>query len=104
MSTWEHSPHDTQALRGTDALSPEATVYRKDDLVAVIFCGEDGGEMCWHLYVSGGKRTPTHHEVLEARQMLLPNIEDFWIARPQWLQHTVHLAELRPHDEPERPS
>ena len=96
-SMWNRSERDTASLRETLDCVPDACVYRKGELVALVFC--DGRkESAWHLYlaVHGGARPPGLEELLEAREVLLPNIQDLAITPCQGLGIPVlHLAELR---------
>lgn len=97
-STWNRSEKDTASLRETVDCAPDACVFRKGELVALVFCDAKRPVNSWHLYlaVDGGQRTPTIDEIIDAREVLLPGIEDYAVTLCKGLDLPVlHLWELR---------
>lgn len=98
MSTsWLRSEHETASLRETLDCAPDACVFRRGDLMAVVFC-DDQEPNAWHMYLAAknGKRIPKLDEIIEARDELLPGIEDFAVAPVPGIGIPVlHLVELR---------
>ena len=96
MSGWELSEIDTHEMRKAPDAVPDARAYRNGELRAVVFTDASGG---WVLAVVGRRalRIPTLEEVLDAKQQLLPNIENFAIERggadPAW--PVVYVYELQ---------
>jgi hypothetical protein len=87
-TNWIRSVAETAVLRAASDGPPDPTVFRRDDMLALVFCSEVEPHN-WHLYlaVRQGKRTPTLPELMDARAQLLPNIEDFGV---DGLTNTVH--------------
>ena len=103
-SSWQRSESDTSTLRQAIDCQPDACVYRRKDMLALVFV-DDHEPNSWHLYlaVMGGKRLPTLDELLDARLQLLPGIDDFAIATASGLDFPVlHLWELPWADDPDR--
>lgn len=99
MTAWTRSEKDTSELRSMVDCPPEACVYRKNDLMAVIYCEADSDARVtvtrWHLYIAGSRRMPEMAEVLDARQELLPGIDDYAITpAPEYAHNCVHVWEL----------
>ena len=96
MNQWLRSEKDTDTLRRAVDCSPDACVFRKGELIALVYC-DTKEPFGWHLYlaVHKGKRLPKLEEVIEAREALLPGIEDFAVNAPQDLGIPVfHVSEL----------
>lgn len=111
-STWFLSQTETEKLRRAPDAPPDSTVYRREDLIAMVYSDPEG---YWHLLlgVDGNTREPEIGELLEARAVLLHGIEHWEIrggkflieagkiaSPPRWLPDVpcFHLKELR--DEP----
>lgn len=107
VSAWIQSDNETRHLREAHDAPSEATVFRKGDLVAMTYCDRDG---LWHLLLSvkHSKRVPEFVEVLQARQALLPGVENFQVTAgtvietgrswlpPVPLFHVIELPEDNP--------
>lgn len=94
MNDWRRSEHETASLRETIDCPPESCVFRRKDLVALVYCDDHA----WHLFLVAvkGKRVPGLGEMIEAREALLPGIEDFAVTyAKEFAIPVLHLVELR---------
>lgn len=102
MSGWFLSENETRELREANDGPNEASVFRRRDLIALVYCDADSGLWNLLLSVQHNKRDPELGELLQAREYLLPGIENFTVApktasSPQkWLPnvHLFHLVEI----------
>lgn len=96
MSGWVRSERDTQEMRESIDCPPDTVVYHQHDLKALVIFGDrDGQGERWHLYLASAKRAPTTDELLDARQELLPGIDDYdYAPDPEGGSHCLHLWEL----------
>lgn len=109
MTPWILSESETRSLREAPDGPVEATVFRREDLIALVYCDPENGLWNLLLSVKHNRRDPQLVELLQARECLLPGIENFTIApksasSPQkWMPdtHLFHLVELPvPQDTP----
>lgn len=101
--TWILSETETRALREAHDAPTEPTLFRKDDLIAMVYCTPNDG--LWHLLlaVKHNVRLPDLYELLEAQRSLLPGIDNFTVSAANVMEHerewhppvpVFHLAEL----------
>jgi hypothetical protein len=101
-NTWVLSASETEQLRAAPDAPSNAGVYRKRDLIALVYVDTDTKLWNMLLSVARNARDPALHELLEARLSLLPTIESFQIAPKsaasptKWLPnvHLFHLTEI----------
>lgn len=92
MSGWKLSEEDTRELRAESGCPLDACIYVRADLKALVFCDP---EPRWHLYLASANRMPEKAEVLEAREYLLPVIQDWDFKRDlDHGEYCIHLWEL----------
>lgn len=96
MSAWQLSERDTSQLRAALDCPPDACVYRSDTgLSAILYCQVGRNFTAWHLFVSGHHRMPAIEELLDAKAVLLPGIDDWQIEAPvPALRFVVHMIEV----------
>lgn len=105
-ATWILSETETKALRDAHDAPSEATIFRRADLIAMIYCDPDGR---WHLLLSvkHNERRPELEDVLDACRSLLPGIPQFDLEagiaierEPAWSPPVpiLHLIEQRDPD------
>lgn len=96
MGGWRLLERDTSKLRAEVDCPPDACVYRNEaGLTAIVYCQVGRNFTAWHLYVSGPLTMPAIEDLLDARAVLLPGIDQWQIEAPMPGMHNViHMIEV----------